>query len=982
MSFAVALSVLAQVSVWPTVPQLQIPVCTSDAGDQRDVSATIDGEGGAFIVYTDGATHADARGTLRAQHVDAWGRITWGSPSSVGVLLEPATGETQAERPRAVSDGVGGMYVMWMDPSIGSYGVLRMGSDAGMAYRVRNLLSGQNPWHAAMAADRDGGAWLLGAGNQLRLVRLGHAAPSNIIAVHNAIVGGARLSVDEEGRALIVYAVGLGGPVRFARAVANGMSLSVDRTVDLPMELAAGDVASDGLGGAWVAFSGRPGGPGTNYGVWLRHLLADGGTDLLPDGGQNLAPDGGVAVFPDGGALGLIPLTNLTSVTNAVGVRLATDPLGGVFVYWLLPFSGSDGIPSLAHVTDGTIDWSRQLASSVGLPLEVNRSQTNSPFVVMPDGTAVVHLLPNGSTQSLMLVPRTGTAFLLPNDIATGGTQLNTRSLVPAGTGVIVAFDDIFGNNANGDIFAKRFELTTQTLGGDGGFGGGIAGGAAGGIAGGAGGGGAAGGSSGGVAGGGAGGATAGGSSGGSAGGVAGGTAGGAVAGGTSGGVAGGTAGGAVAGGTSGGVAGGTAGGAVAGGTSGGVAGGTAGGAVAGGTSGGVAGGTAGGAVVAGGSSGGVGGGSSGGASGGAGGTAGGAGGAAGGRPPDAGDGDGPASLYSWKPCGCQSSPTLGLLGLGALGFWRRRRKNAGHLRAAALAGIVGISTVASAGERPRLAFIGVEAQAGLSPGLARAISDYLTTELARLDLYQVTTPQDVSALLSTERQAQLLGCAEGGCIGELAGALNADRILTASIAKLDNSLLLNLTLLDGRKGLAVSRSGRRVQSGGLDGLLDAAPGALRELIERDTAVRIERPAPAPDGVPAVSVVAGLRGELEVLGLGIAPAAFVTVRFGMIAGAAALIAVPSFAARLEARLVPLSPGRWNPYAALGATFFVKPEYLGAAGATLAPRGAVGLGVALGPVELSADAALEYGLFAPASYRPLAVVLGLGAGWRF
>src|SRR5437667_22938 len=76
-----------------------------------------------------------------------------------------------------------------------------------------------------------------------------------------------------------------------------------------------------------------------------------------------------------------------------------------------------------------------------------------------------------------------------------------------------------------------------------------------------------------------------------------------------------------------------------------------------------------------------------------------------------------------------------------------------------------------------RLASLRTAAAPELSQN-ATALADFMQAELVSPARYDVVSSADIAALLGIERQRQLMGCNEGSCAVELAGALNAKRAL------------------------------------------------------------------------------------------------------------------------------------------------------------------------------------------------------------
>jgi hypothetical protein len=209
-----------------------------------------------------------------------------------------------------------------------------------------------------------------------------------------------------------------------------------------------------------------------------------------------------------------------------------------------------------------------------------------------------------------------------------------------------------------------------------------------------------------------------------------------------------------------------------------------------------------------------------------------------------------PRSLYGWYGCAAAPGGTGGLLAAAAVLFFLLRRRRFPVPRAALLTAGLFVATPAfgdeptddeAPAERPRLAFLGVQATSGIEDHLAAAVSDYVQVELDALRVYRVLSTRDVAALLDMEQQRQLLGCEDDSiCLAEVAGALGAERVLSGSLSRIGGSVLVRLTLLDSQNAAAVANVGRRVAvDEHVEPLLDVVPEILRELAASDPRVHL-----------------------------------------------------------------------------------------------------------------------------------------------
>lgn len=150
-----------------------------------------------------------------------------------------------------------------------------------------------------------------------------------------------------------------------------------------------------------------------------------------------------------------------------------------------------------------------------------------------------------------------------------------------------------------------------------------------------------------------------------------------------------------------------------------------------------------------------------------------------------------------------------------------------------------------AAAARPKLAVMEVKAGQGLTPQAGQTITAILTADAAKAG-FEVVSQADVAAMLAFQKQRQMLGCTDEGCLAELGGALGADYVLTGEAARVGSRDHLSLTLLDARRAKVLGRSAGFSQ-GGDDELAVAAQQRLRLL------VRQERPDLAARMPPVVS---------------------------------------------------------------------------------------------------------------------------------
>jgi hypothetical protein len=153
----------------------------------------------------------------------------------------------------------------------------------------------------------------------------------------------------------------------------------------------------------------------------------------------------------------------------------------------------------------------------------------------------------------------------------------------------------------------------------------------------------------------------------------------------------------------------------------------------------------------------------------------------------------------------------------------------------------------------PKLAVLQVQNGEGVPASTAQAITEAVVAEVRKQSKAEVITQREIASILSLEKQKEMLGCQTDACMAELGGALGADRLLSGDMAKLGESFLLHLRVVDVKKVRVAAQSDRRLRGGTIDDVLDVLPKMVGELFAAPP------PAPpavvvAPAAAPAVVV--------------------------------------------------------------------------------------------------------------------------------
>ncbi|MDP1821658.1 MAG: hypothetical protein Q8L48_00365 [Archangium sp.] len=154
-------------------------------------------------------------------------------------------------------------------------------------------------------------------------------------------------------------------------------------------------------------------------------------------------------------------------------------------------------------------------------------------------------------------------------------------------------------------------------------------------------------------------------------------------------------------------------------------------------------------------------------------------------------------------------------------------------------------------------------------------LASFYAGEVARVlrgEGFEVISSRDIATVLGFERQKQLLGCAEdaNACMTELGAALGCDGILTANLARLDDTYQGSLRILstDGR-----TLADERVEATGQKALAEALEAAALRLVKK---LRPQVPPPGPRRLSWIPLAAGVAlGVGAGVSLGVANSNFV-----------------------------------------------------------------------------------------------------------
>lgn len=146
---------------------------------------------------------------------------------------------------------------------------------------------------------------------------------------------------------------------------------------------------------------------------------------------------------------------------------------------------------------------------------------------------------------------------------------------------------------------------------------------------------------------------------------------------------------------------------------------------------------------------------------------------------------------------------------------------------------ICGLAAVpAKAAEKPRIIVLNLSHSDAKLELLARSLSEQILTELTRSQHVEAVGQSDLASVLGLERQKQLLGCTDEStsCLAEISAALGAPWLVSGSLARLGNSVRIDLKLIRTKDGAAIYRDGRSTDDEGQ--VFKLLASMVRDLVE------------------------------------------------------------------------------------------------------------------------------------------------------
>src|SRR5690606_26161542 len=111
-----------------------------------------------------------------------------------------------------------------------------------------------------------------------------------------------------------------------------------------------------------------------------------------------------------------------------------------------------------------------------------------------------------------------------------------------------------------------------------------------------------------------------------------------------------------------------------------------------------------------------------------------------------------------------------------------------------------------SAPVKVRLLVMDLKATEALAPS-SRALTQVVAEQASRSSGYEIVSTEEIRAALEREAEMQLLGCDDSGCLAEIAGALDAELLVSGVLEQTpDGAPVVTLSLLNTRALVTVNR--------------------------------------------------------------------------------------------------------------------------------------------------------------------------------
>ncbi|MEW5847637.1 MAG: hypothetical protein AB2A00_02445 [Myxococcota bacterium] len=118
----------------------------------------------------------------------------------------------------------------------------------------------------------------------------------------------------------------------------------------------------------------------------------------------------------------------------------------------------------------------------------------------------------------------------------------------------------------------------------------------------------------------------------------------------------------------------------------------------------------------------------------------------------------------------------------------------------------------------------------GVSPRVARIVTESLVSEIRKLRHVVVIGMSELKAILDLEAQKQLAGCSQDACLADIAGLLGVDGLVVGRLGRLSNGHTFTVRRIDEREGTVVAAVDLRLKAGNGEEFLSSVGPAVEKL--------------------------------------------------------------------------------------------------------------------------------------------------------
>ena len=142
----------------------------------------------------------------------------------------------------------------------------------------------------------------------------------------------------------------------------------------------------------------------------------------------------------------------------------------------------------------------------------------------------------------------------------------------------------------------------------------------------------------------------------------------------------------------------------------------------------------------------------------------------------------------------------------------------------------------------PSVAVFALMPKSGFNREMADVLGDVIVQEVRNSRVFsRAISSKELETLIGFEQQKQLMNCSETGCLAEISGQLGVDLVLTGNIGRVGRLAVINLQLLEVKRGASVASVSKTVCADREELILQALRPAVQQmLLDAQFTTRVE----------------------------------------------------------------------------------------------------------------------------------------------